>query len=73
MKRDLLNEKLLNNLQNIIIDVEFVVDQKLISEILVFVEFVLENMLEIELLCDLKKLVGNFFLVICLLYYIYYT
>jgi hypothetical protein len=40
MKKDSLNEKILSNLQNIIIDAEFVVDQNLISEILVFAEFV---------------------------------
>ena len=52
MRRDLLNEKLLHNPQNIIIDVEYAVDQNLTSEILVFVGYVSENMLENELLCD---------------------
>ena len=52
MKKDSLNEKNLNNLQNITIDADYVEDQNHISEILVVVEFVSENMLEKELLCD---------------------
>jgi hypothetical protein len=43
-----MNEKLLNNLQNIIIGVGFVEDQNHTLEILVFVECVLENTREID-------------------------
>ena len=61
MNKDLLNENHWKDLQNITIDVGYVEDQNLSLEILVYVEFVLEDMLENEWLCDLKKLVGNFF------------
>jgi len=40
MRKNSLSEKLLNNLPNITIDVEFAVDLMLISGILVFAEFV---------------------------------
>lgn len=59
MNRDSLNEKHLNSLLNITIDVDYVVDQNHTSEILVVVEFVWENTLEKEQLCDLERLVGN--------------
>ena len=59
MKRDSLSEKLLSNLQNTIIDVEYVEDQNHTSEILVVAEFVWENMLEKEILCDWEKQVGK--------------
>jgi hypothetical protein len=40
MKKDLMSEKILNNLPNTTIDVECVGDQNHTSEILVFAEFV---------------------------------
>lgn len=52
MNSDSLNERHLNSLLNIIIDVGYVEDQNHTSEILVVVEFVWENMLEKEQLCD---------------------
>lgn len=52
MNSDSLNERHLNSLLNIIIDVDYVVDQNHISEILVVAEFVWENTLEKEQLCD---------------------
>lgn len=66
MNRDLLNEKLLNNLPNTTIDVDCVVDQNHISEILVFAEFVWENMQENELSCDWEKQVGKTEFGLCL-------
>ena len=59
MKRDLPKVKPSSNLQNITIDVDFVVDLNRISEILASVESVSENMLEMELLWDLKKQAGK--------------
>jgi len=59
MKKDLMSEKLLNNLPNTTIDVECVEDLSHILEILVFVEFVWENMRETEWLCDWEKQVDN--------------
>jgi hypothetical protein len=59
MNRDLLNEKLLNSLLNIIIGAEYAVDQNHMSEILVSAEYVWENMLEKELSCDLGKQAGR--------------
>ncbi len=59
MKRDSLCERILNNLQNIIIDVDCVVGQNHILEILASAEFVWENMQEKVSLCDLEKQVGK--------------
>lgn len=52
MNWDLLNERNLSSLLNIIIDVEYVADPSHISEISVVAEFVWENTLEKVVLCD---------------------
>ena len=59
MRKDFLREKSLNIQQDTTIDVDFVEDLRLTSEILEFVEFAWEDMQEKVWLWGLRKLVGN--------------